>query len=280
MSRRESFHDPVREGAGYDPHVDLRGSGPPLVLVPGMDGTGRLFHRQVPGLARSHRVATYALRDRAGSMEELVDDLDGVIRRAAPRGEPATVVGESFGGTLALSFALARPERVAALVVLNSFPYFRPRVRLRLAMAGIRMIPWGAMPLVRRATAFRLHSRFTGDAEIRRFLDVTRATTKEGYLARLRILTRYDVRARLGEIRAPTLFLAAEMDHLVPSVEQARWMAERVPGAALRVLEGHGHICMIAPGLDLARLLREWREDREETSQGVAGPAGRVSGGG
>jgi hypothetical protein len=38
-------------------------------------------------------------------------------------------------------------------------------------------------------------------------------------------------------------------------------MAERVPGAQLRVLHGHGHICMIAPDLDLERLLHEWRPD-------------------
>jgi hypothetical protein len=42
-------------------------------------------------------------------------------------------------------------------------------------------------------------------------------------------------------------------------VAQARFMAERVPGAALRVLDGHGHICLIAPDLDLGCMLDEWR---------------------
>jgi pimeloyl-ACP methyl ester carboxylesterase len=69
----------------------------------------------------------------------------------------------------------------------------------------------------------------------------------------------YDVRERLGEIRCPTLFLAAERDHLVPSVAQARLMAECVPSATLRVLTGHGHICLIAPDVDLCRILAEWK---------------------
>jgi 3-oxoadipate enol-lactonase len=56
----------------------------------------------------------------------------------------------------------------------------------------------------------------------------------------------YDVRHRLHELRAPTLFLAADRDHLVPSVAQA-------------VLEGHGHICLIAPDIDLEALLNESR---------------------
>jgi hypothetical protein len=45
--------------ADYDRRLAMEGSGEPLVLVPGMDGTGQLFYRQVPLLARSFRVATY-----------------------------------------------------------------------------------------------------------------------------------------------------------------------------------------------------------------------------
>jgi pimeloyl-ACP methyl ester carboxylesterase len=103
-----------------------------------------------------------------------------------------------------------------------------------------------------------MHSRFTHRRELRRFLQLTAATTRHGYLARLRILTRYDVRTRLGEISTPTLFLASERDHLVPAVAQARYMAARVPGSTVRILDGHGHVCLIAPGVDLDRILAEW----------------------
>jgi pimeloyl-ACP methyl ester carboxylesterase len=64
---------------------------------------------------------------------------------------------------------------------------------------------------------------------------------------------------RLRDVRVPTLFLAASEDHLVPSVTQARYMAERVAGAVVRVLDGHGHICLIVPDLDLGCILDEWR---------------------
>jgi pimeloyl-ACP methyl ester carboxylesterase len=243
--------------AGYDAELALVGAGPPLVYVPGMDGTGQLFYRQLPALARRFRVATYRLRDAATRMETLVGDLAAVLRAASPAGEPAVLVGESFGGTLALSFALAHPERVRALVILNSFPFFRPQHRLHLAVAGLAVMPWGAMRLVRRLTAFRLHSPHTHRAEIREFLRRTARTTKLGYVNRLRILTTYDLRERLRELCAPTLFLAADRDHLIPSVAQARLMAERVPDAAVRVLDGHGHSCFLAHDLDLDAILRE-----------------------
>jgi hypothetical protein len=35
-------------------------------------------------------------------------------------------------------------------------------------------------------------------------------------------------------------------------------MASLTPGSAMRVLEGHGHICLIAPDLDLCTILEEW----------------------
>ena len=60
-------------------------------------------------------------------------------------------------------------------------------------------------------------------------------------------------------VRVTTLFLASERDHLVPAVSQARYMAQRVPGAQMQVLEGHGHICLIAPDIDLEQILGEWR---------------------
>ena len=245
----------------YDERLSIRGQGTPLVLVPGMDGTGELFYRQLPLLERSFRVATYALRDSAWSMDDLVDDLSDVVERVAGAGRAAIVLGESFGGTLALSFAIAHPDQVRALVILNSFPYFAPQARLKLALLALDIVPWGLMGVVRRLTAFRLHSPETHRHEIRRFIDLTRGATQEGYRNRLKVLTAYDVRDRLRDIRLPTLFLAAECDHLVPSLQQARFMVSRVPGASLRVLRRHGHICLIAPNLDLAHILSEWRSD-------------------
>jgi len=254
--------DVAEASAGHDPCVSVTGEGRPVILVPGMDGTGELFYRQVPLLDATHRVVTYSLRDDTDSMGVLVEDLAGVIESVAGGPEPVTVLGESFGGALSLSLALARPDLVDELVILNSFSRLRPQFRLRLALWGLRLIPWGAMGLVRRLTAFRLHSRHTRREEIRRFLDLTAEASKEGYLNRLRILRCYDVRGDLDRIEARTLFLASEEDHLVPSVEQARRMARRVPDATVRVLEGHGHVCLIAPNVDLAEILADWRAGR------------------
>lgn len=225
------------------------------MLVPGLDGTGLLFYRQVPLLERGYAVTTARLRDDRRSMAELVDDLHG---RVETLGAPVTLVGESFGGALSLSYALAHPDRVARLVILNSFPHFGPQARLWLGYHLLRATPWGMMRIVRQLTARRLHSAHTHAADLIRFRELMRRTTREGYLSRLAILREYDVRDRLAELHMPVLFLASDRDHLVPAVEQARLMAGRVPNASLRILEGHGHICLIAPDLDLCAILDDW----------------------
>ena len=242
---------------GYEARLSIEGAGPPLVYVPGMDGTGKLFYRQIPGLAGRFRVGTYALRDDAPDMHTLVADLISVLVEVG-RNQPAVLVGESFGGALAMSAALERPDMVRALVLLNTFPFFGPQYRLRLAIAAIRVMPWGAMRIVRRVTAYRLHSPHTHLEERRQFLHLTAGTTRRGYLGRLGILTRYDVRERLRELRMPTLLLAADRDYLIPSVEQAKLMAAHIPNATTMVLNGYGHSCFLARSFDLDAILKDW----------------------
>ncbi len=237
-----------------------------------MDGTGDLFYRQVPLLEKSYTVANYALRDDAASMDVLADDLRNVIEQAAPQEKRAIVMGESFGGTVALSTALKYPEHVAGLVILNSFPYFSPQFRLRLAIAGVSFIPWGAMTMIRYATSLFMHSRHTHRDELRKFLELTSRSTRLGYRNRLKILQAYDVRERLCELKCPALYVAAEKDHLVPSMEQARLMAKRTPSASTVVLTGHGHICLIAPDVDMSRIIAEWQNGIPGVTKSKATP--------
>ena len=78
-------------------------------------------------------------------------------------------------------------------------------------------------------------------------------------MSRLRILRDYDIRDQLPSIAAPVLYLAADRDTLVPSVEQARLMSELTPARdACASSKGHGHSCLIAPDMDLAAILDEW----------------------
>lgn len=241
---------------------------PLFVLVPGLDGTALLFYRQVPSLSRRFDVVTFPLPDDSTStMESLVAELHAVIERERGlRGVgDVFLAGESFGGALGLSYALSHPRELRGLVILNSFPFIRDRLAVLAGPVLLKLMPWGAMPLVRRFTESRLHTSHTLEEDLKEFHERSRAIGKQGYVHRLEILRSYDIRERLGEIRTPTLFLAADEDRLVASVAEARYMAARMPKATVVVLKGYGHICVITHDFDMLEHIEPWLASLEET---------------
>jgi pimeloyl-ACP methyl ester carboxylesterase len=228
-------------------------------MVPGIDGTALLFYRQQPLLANHFDTIAFPLPTRSPStmtMASLVEDLAVLIEEVSDRG--AILIGESFGGALSMSLALSRPDLVEGLVIVNSFPYLDQRLKLTLAHRLLRLLPWGAMPIVRRYTSDHLHSPHTNKSDIREFRERSKSIDRDSYIRRLQILSTFDIRDRLPEIDAPVLFLAGDCDRLVPSVRWARFMAERTKESQLTVLEGHGHVCLINHDLDLTDYVVPW----------------------
>ena len=127
------------------------------------------------------------------------------------------------------------PSALHRMVILNSFAQFGSQARLWLGYHLLRATPWGMMRIFRQLNARRMHSPQTEREEIKRFHELMRASTREGYLSRMRILRNYDIRRHLPSIVAPVLFLAADRDTLIPSVEQARLMSD-----AHAVIDGEG----------------------------------------
>lgn len=241
-------------------HVE--GQGPALLMVPGLDGTALFFYRQIPRLAPKFRVVSLLLPDDEDcTMASLVSSLRAVADAVSPD-ESVLLCGESFGGALSLSFALEHPERLRGLVILNSFPRVRQRLQIRLGPRLLRLMPWGAMSLVRQFTESKMHTPHTRPEDLKEFHERSRAIGRTGYIRRLEILKSYDIRDRLHEIETPTLFLAADQDHLVASVKEARYMAARMPHATVRVLEGYGHICLINHDFDLRTAIEPWMAER------------------
>ena len=245
---------------------DLRApdADPPIVLVPGIDGTALLFYRQQPLLAKWFDTIAFPLPTASPAsmtMDTLVDDLAVLVEEVSAVG--AVLVAESFGGALSMSVALARPDLVRGLVIVNSFPYFDERLKLRTAPWLMRSIPWAAMPIVRRYTSNHQHSPHTNDADISEFRERAKAIDRDSYIRRLQILAHYDIRERLGEIEAPTLFLAGDRDRLLPSVRWARYMHERVRGSSMSILEGYGHVCLIDHDLDISEHIVPWWGERD-----------------
>jgi pimeloyl-ACP methyl ester carboxylesterase len=258
------------------------GSGPPLVYLPGLDGTAEMLFPHEASLAHEYRVLRVPSRERRPfGYADLVDDvLCALDAEGAGR---AIVVGESFGSTVALRLALEHPDRVERLVIVSGFARFPDRSLLRLGNMVGNVVPPSLLLGVRRTLVVPLLAVDGVAAEHRsRFVRIALGRPFDGYLGRVNLISGFDVRDRLGEISAPTLVLAGVGDKLVP-VGCAVELARRLPNATLCVLPCAGHACLLAPRISLSKLLAEWQgprareESRVSVSSQLATPHARVN---
>src|SRR5512143_2988650 len=100
----------------------VSGSGPPLVLIPGIQGRWQWMRPAVRELAKRFRVATFSLTPVASTDGASFDAQLGQVAAAldALRAQRAVVCGVSYGGLVALRFAVVQPDRVSALVLVST----------------------------------------------------------------------------------------------------------------------------------------------------------------
>lgn len=112
-----------------EPRLIERGTGRPIVVVPGIQGRYEWSLPTVEALASHGRVVTFSLADEptsgfawteAGGFENYLTQLDHVVRAAG--GERPVLVGLSYGGLIAAEYAARHPGPLAALVVASSPP--------------------------------------------------------------------------------------------------------------------------------------------------------------
>jgi 3-oxoadipate enol-lactonase len=224
-------------------HYEVHGEGPALALVHGSGGNGLSWWQQVPVLSRRRRVVVFDHRGfgRSTCPPEALDpvrfasDLRAVLDHAGVT--RAALVCQSMGGWTGVGFALAHPERTAALVLAGTpGGVFTPRIAADAAGLPARMAERGFLGMA-------LARDFPARDPARAFLYTQIAAlnppdTLPAILPKLGAL-RVDP-ARLGDFSVPTL-LAVGTDDGFFSVAGLREVAAAIPGARLEVLEGLGH---------------------------------------
>lgn len=245
-----------------DLHIDVRGHGPPILLIHGFGASGFTWSKIVSGLAAHHRVVTvdlkgfgrskkprdghYTLRDQAAAVMTVIETLDL---------NDMTIVGHSMGGGVALLVAMTlerqAQRRVSLLVLIDSIafpqplPHFITILRLPiLSSLIVRLIPgkW----LVRYVLNFAYFDR----RKIERvFVEEYAAALRckngrAALIATARALIPPDIDrlvAQYRTMRTPVLLLAGRQDRIVP-LTIARRLSEALPIAELKILDRCGHV--------------------------------------
>ncbi|TMK40131.1 MAG: alpha/beta fold hydrolase [Actinobacteria bacterium] len=224
-----------------------------LLLIMGLGGSGAMWWRLLPHLAREHRVITLDNRGTGESsaatgpltMGVMANDAIAVLDAAGVA--QAHVVGASMGGMVAQHVALDHRDRVRSLALACTTaggPSGPPNLRL-LAATFLRPLvgPQRTSPLVAPAL-YSDRTRHQRPALMAQDL-ARRLRDRVGLFtpwAQMAAIARHDTRARLGELAdLGVLVLHGTEDRLVP-VDRGRALARAIPGARLVEFPDTGHI--------------------------------------
>jgi len=239
-------------------HYRDEGAGPPLVLLHGfgsslytwdgwvrqLAGTRRLIRLDLPGFG-----LTGPAPDGDYTAERYVRVVTALLDRLGV--ERTDIAGNSMGGRTALMFALAHPERVRKLILVDAggFAPMPPPSLFLLAQTPIL----GPSMILHVTPRFLVRYNLEGvygdpsrltDAVVDRYWAMGRRAGNRGaMLARITGPPDPNLADRLGELKLPVLIQWGELDQWIP-LSDAHGFQRGIAGAELRVYPGAGHVPM------------------------------------
>ena len=245
-----------------------------MVFIPGITEFKEAFVFQFHGLSDSCRVISYDLRrglkrSTDYTLDLLVNDLRKFLQ--ALKLDSAVLCGHSFGGLIAMQFALQYPEETDALILASGFaspPQVPPE----------RLLGWMSSmghPFHRSlGTSFKVHmSKLLGRrtsgvlamqdevAAVRNIARQADGISPTAVNQRMRIIQKTDLGESLPEITAPTLVIAGAKDKAF-FLSSAQELYEHIPNASLEVIEGGGHFSYLTRHDQFNAAVDEFLTDR------------------
>jgi proline iminopeptidase len=250
-------------------HVEISGTGHPLLLMHGGPGADLYTLLPFQTLADQFTLIFYDHRCNGRSVGAPVESMtwdnltaDADALREQLGFERWAVLGHSFGGYVALEYALRYPDRVSHLVLLDSGGDNRWSQQNAAEIAAKRGFSAKKVALVRRwfngeiapremvPILIRIGPMYSYHTGLRLLRDTAVEAMQGGWRTKLRpealifagrhLLNGWTVMDRLGEIAAPTLVMGGREDFIFPPEHQAQ-LAAGIPDARLVIIERAGH---------------------------------------
>jgi pimeloyl-ACP methyl ester carboxylesterase len=250
-------------GHGVSVAHSVLGSGPPLLLLHGAEGSHRMFDAIAPHLAVHFTVVAYDQRDcgetrnpaTASTLADLADDAQALL--LALGHTKAHVYGTSFGGRVAQALAHRHPRLIDRLVLGSTWP-------LPLSLAALNPTELARIDALRARlpeSAEELAEFFLPPAFLASRPDlrgIFRNSRPQTERSKRRAATVADhPPLEPSAITASTLVMAGEVDRVVPAAVTVQ-MAQEMPHAASTVLPGVGHAGAIQVPEAIAGLIRSF----------------------
>lgn len=242
---------------GIQIHYEELGSGPETVVFSHSYLCDHShFHYQMQALKDRYRCIGFDHRGHGQSeitengyeMENLYADAVGFIE--ALDCAPCHFVGLSTGGFIGVRLGIRRPDLVKSLVLMDTSADAEPQKKVREYRQMLFVLRWiGYWPLINRVMPIFFGSRFLNDParqeEVKHWKNRLMANDRKAMVKFANgIFSRSSCYDDLDKIKTPTLVIVGADDPAQP-VEKAKRIAERVPGATLRIIPDAAHLCTV-----------------------------------
>jgi pimeloyl-ACP methyl ester carboxylesterase len=224
---------------GVSIHYEVYGDGPPLILTHGYSSTSAMWQGQIAALSKRHKLVLWDMRGHgqsdypedpaAYSEAATVGDIEALLDEVGA--QRAIVGGLSLGGYMSLAFYRAHPERVSALLIIDTGPGFK-RDDAREA--------WNRRAYD-TAERFEREGLAVLKSASRERSSVTHRDAHGLALAARGMLTQREARVieLLPAIKVPSLIVVGADD--TPFLAASDYMAAKIPGATKVVISAAGH---------------------------------------
>ncbi|MDU8910270.1 alpha/beta fold hydrolase [Aestuariicoccus sp. MJ-SS9] len=225
----------------------------PIVFLPGMMCDARLFGPQIAELSRDYAVTVGPITQ-GERIEEIASGLLDVLPKRF------ALAGLSMGGIVAMELLRRAPDRVSRLALMDTNPLAETPQVAATRDPQIVKVRAGRLAEVMRD---EMKPNYLAPGPWRNevldlVMDMAQALGPEIFVRQSRALQRRkDQQATLRKMRQPALVLCGAHDALCP-VKRHEFMAELIPHAELRVIEGAGHLPTLEQPDATTDALREW----------------------
>lgn len=234
--------------AGHGALTAMRtGAGPDIVILHSLLTDRHAFDSVLPLLAARHRVTLVNLPGFYGSQPTLVALMDAYVATIEGGfdefaiGRDCLLIGNGFGGTIAMAFAIAHPDRIGKLLLSDAAACFPLEGRRAFAAMAEKVAEQG-LAAVAEIAAERVHSPDYLKAHpevIEERKQVLLGIDSRAFAAACKILQTVDFTPMLRHLQLPTLVVCGALDQATPPALN-REIAQQVPGALYVELAGCG----------------------------------------
>jgi 3-oxoadipate enol-lactonase len=224
------------------------GDGPPLVLLHSLLSDRASFDRIVPELSKTFRVIVPELPGFgeshvvSGGLAAVADRTAGAIDDCAD-GEDVMVLGNGYGGFVALQMAIRHPNIAAKLILADCGAAFSEpgREAFRTMAAVSKAKGLSAITDVAMRRLFAPEFQQANPELMRDRREAFLKTDPEVFRAACSALAELDLRPQLGQVKVPVLVLVGEHDEATPP-PMSHELAAGLPQARLKIIPGCAHV--------------------------------------